>query len=365
MKRVLTFLAIMLLPLSVMAMTPVSDSTLSDVTGQAGVNINADLTMDIAIGTMAWGDSDGIKGWDGSALNSPWATITSGGYIGMTNFNITNLRIKARETDSYGADGEFIDGNGNPVYYHAYDSTTGIKPITIDVATGSKAGVADVTFVRFGFGALQITMDSMSLGIMLGTDAATLASTGQMMGTVNIGPMEVYINPMSYVDIYAHAGCGVNIEMGIVIDEFKLGYVSWGDTDGLVNGNPGVTGGVGNWISATNAAGYVGLADLKIGAPIVINGTIAIDVVSVATGGGVYAGEGLNTILQNATGALTVVHISFPTNFNVNVGPITGVVTLADVKSLDGSGAGILGDIYLSGFGLTIKQNSWVDIWAH
>ena len=82
MKRVLTFLALMLLPLSVMAMTPVSDSTLSDVTGQAGVNINADLTMNIGIGTVAWGDSSGIDAGFG------WTAAPAGGYVGVNNLNI-------------------------------------------------------------------------------------------------------------------------------------------------------------------------------------------------------------------------------------------------------------------------------------
>src|SRR5512133_1714629 len=119
MKRVLTFLAIMLLPLSVMAMTPVTDSALSDVTGQAGVNINADLRMNIGIGTMSWGDTDGL----GTAFSGlGWATNTGAGYIGVTNFNLTNLRIKARETDQAG------------VYY----TSAMLKPITIDVATGTK-----------------------------------------------------------------------------------------------------------------------------------------------------------------------------------------------------------------------------------
>ena len=71
MKRVLTFLAIMLLPLSVWAMTPVTDSDLADVTGQAGVSINADLTMDINIGTMAWGDGDGISAYWSPFSNDP------------------------------------------------------------------------------------------------------------------------------------------------------------------------------------------------------------------------------------------------------------------------------------------------------
>ena len=60
MKRVLTILAILLLPLSVWAMTPVTDSDLSNVTGQAGVSINQDVMMNIHMDVMAWGDADGL-----------------------------------------------------------------------------------------------------------------------------------------------------------------------------------------------------------------------------------------------------------------------------------------------------------------
>jgi len=338
----------MLLPLSVMAMTPVSDSALSDVTGQAGVNINADLTMNISIGTMAWGDSDGIQGFNGTAVVSPWATVADGGYVGISNLNITNLRIKARETDSF---------NG-------YSSSAHLKPITIDVATGTKLGTAGTTFVRFGLGSLEISMDSMSLTVGL-SDRTTPGVLEQIMGTVNIGPMAVYINPDSYVDIYAHSGCGVNIEMDVIIDEFELGYVSWGDTDGLPAGNPGVSGGIGYWIAAGQSAGYVGLDNLVVGGPITVAGTVAIDVVSLADEtGGVYAGTNMLDLL--ATSACTVVHISFPTNFNVDVtGPITGEVKLDSTAALSSANAGTLGDIYLTGFGLEIVEDSWVDIWAH
>jgi len=302
MKRVLTFLAIMLLPLSVMAMTPVSDSTLSDVTGQSGVNINADLTMNIGIGTMAWGDRDGVSNITG------WTTVAGAGYIGVTGFNITNLRIKARETDTF---------NGY--------TTSGLKPITIDVATGTKLGAA-TTFVRFGLGSLQITLNSLQFNVMAGSSAATLATTGQMLGQVTLGDMGIYFAPLSYVDIYAHSGCGVNFEFNIRIDRFQLNYVSWGDTDGLPAGNIGVGGVV--WINTVGvAAGYAGLANLNVGV-ININGTVAIDVVSLTnTSLSVYASHG----------AVTVVHISFPAaaGFTLNVaGPITADVTLAQNAAL-------------------------------
>jgi len=259
-----------LLPLSVMAMTPVSDSTLSDVTGQAGVNINADLTMNIGIGTMAWGDADGIGGFNSGTDTSPWTTVGAGGYVGVTHFNINGLRIKARETDTY---------NG-------WHSSVGLKPITIDVATGTKQGVAGTTFVRFGLGSLYIGLNAMTLNVEMGPTTAL----GQMLGTANLGPIDIYINQKSYIDIYAHAGCGVNFDLNIIVDQFSMSYMSWGDTDGLPLGNPGNAGGVGYWIGAAGSAGYVGLQNLVVGGPITITGTVAIDVVSLAAGNGAYAG---------------------------------------------------------------------------
>jgi hypothetical protein len=344
MKKILVSFALVLLPLSVMAMIPVSDSTLSDVTGQAGVNINTDLTINISIGTMAWGDADGIGGFNSGSDTSPWATVATGGYVGLTNFNIDGLRIKARETDGY---------NG-------YFSSAYLKPITIDVATGTKNGVANTTFVRFGLGSLYIGLNSMTLGVEMGPTTAL----GQTLGTVNIGPMDIYINPSSYIDIYAHAGSGVNFDLNIVIDQFSMSYISWGDTDGLPTGNPGNTGGVGNWIGASTSAGYIGLQNLVVGGPVTIAGTLAIDVVSQAANAGVYSGLGLAPILGQ--GATTVVHISFPQDFVIDVtGPITANVRLDSAAALNSVNAGTLGDIYLSHFNLDIWAGSWVDIWAH
>lgn len=337
----------MLLPLSVMAMTPVSDQTLSDVTGQAGVNINADLMMDIKIGTLAWGDSDGILN-GGHPL---WGTTDGGGYVGVTGFDIDGLRIKARETDTF-------DGYAAPAQ---------LKPITIDVATD--ADIYDgATFVRFGLGSLEISMGALDFDVRLGTDAATLAASGNLLGVVSIGAMGIYIDPKSYVDIFSDGTCGVNIAMNIEIDQFNIGYVSWGDTDGVVNGGIGAM----PWMAAASA-GYVGLANLEIGGPITVVGQLAIDVNTA------YAGIYSHGIVGTDAGAapVSVVHIQFGSDvysdptlgaadlFSVLVGPITAEVKLDGVATLDGANAGTLGDIYISGFGLDIYGGSWVDIWAH
>ena len=330
MKRVLTFLAIMLLPLSVMAMTPVTDSDLADVTGQAGVNINADLQMDIAIGTMAWGDSDGV-GALAVAIPS-WGDSDAGGYVGVTGFNITNLRIKARETD---------DGFGLVPY-----TTANLKPITIDVCSDSSGVKYDGrTFVRFGLGSLEITMDAMAFNVALG---ATPTAMTEVMGSVNLGAMAIYINPISYVDIYSHAGQGVNLTFNVMVDEFALNYISWGDADGLVGGNVAIV----PWM-VDAGPGYVGLQNLHVGV-ISITGTVAIDVTSTAAG--VYA----------AHGPVTVVHIAFSDSFNFTVyGPITANVNLCDNADLATGNVGTLGDIYISGLSVSIYDGSWVDIWAH
>jgi hypothetical protein len=326
-------------------MTPVTDSDLSNVTGQAGVNINADLTMNIGIGTMAWGDSDGVSWY--------WATagVNTTGYVGVTGFNITNLRIKARETDHYGI------GYGT-VYSGSY-GTVYLKPISIDVATdsGTGHGVAGTTFVRFGLGSLQITLSALSFNVEMGPTTGL----GQVLGDVHLGDIGIFINPSSYVDIYngrAGGGNGVTLAMHITVDQFNMNYVSWSDADGLPLGNTG-TGGV-IWMAAgTNStAGYIGLESLSIGGPITINGTVAIDVITSTLGA--YAAHGYSA------GTVTVCHISFPSLFNLNVaGPITANVKLGNAFALNTAGCGTLGDIYIAGFNLDIAGNSWVDIWAH
>ena len=432
MKILLTILAILLLPLSVWAMTPVTDTDLSNVTGQAGVNINANVSMDIHIGTMAWGDSDGITG-----IYNPWTVPanSSGGYEGVANFNITNLTIEAR-----------METSDN---YNGYN-TLMLKPITIDVATvnapmtvtttpswpGASAVTTEslpsgTTFVRIGLGALEISLDSMQFDVGLSarsTGAATndIADTtlSQNLVTVTYGEMAIYINPWSYVDIYSPASggtgdtSGIRLAVNVTVDQLTLGYVSWGDQNGFAalpvptNSGQGIANVTAtDWMN-DSAAGYIGLQSLVIGGPIAINGTVAIDInttsvgiyaqlpalitslnagipsLSIPTGyitseamtKAVIAGlggasnVGLNTLFAELTAygitptvvPTTVVHISFPTEFLIDVtGPITAAVELSPNATLTGTGTATLGDIYISRLGLDIHSGSWVDIWAH
>jgi len=366
MKRVLTILAFLLLPLSVWAMTPISDSDLSNVTGQAGVNINVDLLMNVRLGTMAWGDSDGIAagGWPGwmngtgTALLSP---SDDGGYVGIKDFNLNNLRIKARDTN---------DGFGEYTTANVGYNTGFMKPLTIDVAQ-DVTFYGGKTFVRIGLGSLKISMDALTMTVALQPYDTFAGDLTEEMGTVNVGDITVYISPSSYIDITTpsnttEGGQGVKLAMNITLDEVTLGYVSWGDSDGLPAGSTGyedspTTGATTVvWMApgAGNAAGYIGLEDINFGI-VKINGAVVINVIHSLQG--VYSHGGLTPV--------TVCHIRFqgPLGyFNVDVaGPITANVKLDSAASLDSTTAGTLGDIYITGFGLDIAGGSWVDIWAH
>jgi hypothetical protein len=107
MNKVFVIFAFILLPVSVLAMSPLSDEDLSNISGRAGVSIMPNITMSIHIDVLAWGDSDGL------GSDYIWGVNTRGGYVGVTNLTISNLYIGPR-TDSY----------------------TGMWPITIDVANG-------------------------------------------------------------------------------------------------------------------------------------------------------------------------------------------------------------------------------------
>ena len=97
MKKLFIILTITLvLPLSVFAMKPIADSEMSQVIGKAGVSFFVDITMNISIDTIAWGDSDGLA----PGPYNPWGIDTAGGYVGVTNFKVTNLSIRPR-TDGY------------------------------------------------------------------------------------------------------------------------------------------------------------------------------------------------------------------------------------------------------------------------
>lgn len=131
MKRVLFVLAVMLLPLSVFAMTPINDNEMSDVTGQAGVTIDVgNMHISMAIGSITYGDLDGLDDVNANA-----------GYINMCvesvpmHINIGSLTLKI-DVGSYAAE-SFTDA----------------------FVTGAN----DVTAVRINFSNFAMALDAFAL----------------------------------------------------------------------------------------------------------------------------------------------------------------------------------------------------------
>jgi hypothetical protein len=70
-----------------MAMSTMGDSDLSTVTGQSGVSINLDVSMDLHMDTAAWGDSDGLGA----------GSHTGSGWIGLQGVDATGIRVRLRQ----------------------------------------------------------------------------------------------------------------------------------------------------------------------------------------------------------------------------------------------------------------------------
>ncbi len=99
MRISLFFLALVVVPLSATAMKPMSEIDLSTVSGQSGVSFFVDVTMNIHIDTLAWGDSDGLA----PGPYNPWTVTAAGGYVGVSDFTIAGLSVSPYLASSFSA----------------------------------------------------------------------------------------------------------------------------------------------------------------------------------------------------------------------------------------------------------------------
>jgi hypothetical protein len=351
MKKLLTAIALiacLILPLSAMAMTTIADNELSTVTGQAGVSINVDVTASLAIGTIAWGDSDGAAAFGYASM----------GFVGLDNMNMT-IHIGGR-TDTVYSGGTISNGplgtTGGANYFLN-------KPITIDV--GSSATGAAVVVI--GLPTFHITVSSLDSQIFLsgGTLAGGPTSTSaQGLGEIYLANVDVKLGigttaatmDAGYVTISSTpvgGNSGIVVGLNVKIGSVSIGTMSYGNNTSLLTG-------FGLGTAAT--AGFVGMTNLTLN-----NMTIA---------GQVMIGVGtLNTTALCPTstlGTITQVSLVFVPGFNINFGTsaITGTILLGPTKDLVGSKE--LGNFYLQGLNLTLLDNvgsysphSVVQIWAH
>jgi hypothetical protein len=125
MNKVFVIFVFIFLPVSVLAMSQLSDEDLSCICGRSGVSIMPNITMNIHFDVLAWGDSDGL------GSDNIRGVQTSGGYVGVKNLTVTNLYIGPR-TGPY----------------------TGMWPITIDVSN-SVVHAVDESYNRLDLEYLQ------------------------------------------------------------------------------------------------------------------------------------------------------------------------------------------------------------------
>jgi len=115
-KSIFLIVVLLCMPLSAMAMKVMDDRALEEISGQSGVSIFVDITMNIHIDTLAWGDSDGL------GANNVWGVETRGGYVGVTNLAVTGLALAHRTTNSVGfwPDSGSIDVVTGMPYYRVH-----------------------------------------------------------------------------------------------------------------------------------------------------------------------------------------------------------------------------------------------------
>lgn len=385
MKKTIAMIAMLLMmPLAAQAKSTISDSDLGGVTGQAGVSINMDVNMDIHMDTAAWGDSDGIGG------------TTGAGWIGFKNMDVSGLRVRLRQdllqtayqgnvaaaqlmqaTGTTNITDALAAGAADPATYGSLlaaiqagsTASAGIKPLTIDVATDTDGSVhgAGTTFVRIGFGSLQIDMNSFDAKVALGADKTNLA---QNLGSIYVGGMDLLVNGSSYVDIYKVAdGEGVVLDFNATLDKANFAAMSWGDADGTTISNN------------TGKAGYVGLANMSIDS-LKFKGPISINVATVDTNpvlalasatatmyaaypthqmGNSFVHIGLGTGNANDSSIANGDFIAGTNSLQISAASFNADVKVADNKQLNGGGT--YGSMYASNFKLGV--NGWVDIAAH
>ena len=341
MKKILTAIvlfAFVVLPMSVMAMTSITEDELSTVTGQAGVSINVDVTANLTIGTVAWGDADGFTGY------------SNAGFVGIEGLNLT-VHASGRH------DGAFATTGATAVGYMAND------PITIDVGTSDTG----TSLVRIGLPTFHITVSTLQTDIFVSgvTADAPTSTVAQQLGAIYMSGIEIRLGQSAtpadagsfnagYVTIGA-AGAGntgVNIGFNVAIDSVAIGTLSYGNTTSILYTDFG----------AAATAGYIG-----------IDGLVLDDVTIV---GGVAIGVGtLNTAALNPTGnqgTITQVNIVIANGTTIAIpGAITGNIVLAQDQEL-ATGAGTLGNFYIGGVTAQIVDNvdslsahSLIQIWAH
>ncbi|MGD0822377.1 MAG: hypothetical protein ABSA71_16715 [Desulfomonilia bacterium] len=126
MRRFLTFLAVLILPLFLCAMTPLTESDMSNVSNPLSLMINPDNIMDINNGAKAWDDSGVISKFLLNSINLTWNVDL---YLDKSN----GETIETQETSKHFSSLSLLWGNGmfDNLQFFLIDPITGKSYTTI------------------------------------------------------------------------------------------------------------------------------------------------------------------------------------------------------------------------------------------
>jgi len=299
-----------------------------------------DLTIPtLTLDTLAWGDSDGVGIYQGTATPRPDA-----GGVGLRNLAIANLAIEGQAT---------VDSK---VIQSIEAGDTGITLLPVGTA-----------FVNIGFTKVNISMGSLDADVALGNRKDNL---NQVLGSVYLGDLKMVMDGTVKIHTPTPSTQGIVLDLDVKFQQFFLGTLSWGDTDGIGLGTPDPVTGI------NPTAGYVGLRDLTFDG-LKIFGRVTIDVATVDSSAPINSVEALMYSYYDEAHHMSpsFVHIGLGTG-NADILPsaangqlliamdsLSTDVVLDNVKTLASTSSSTLGSFYIKDLSITV--NGWVNIAAH
>jgi hypothetical protein len=387
------------LPMSVMAMTTIADNDLSTVTGQSGVSISADITMNVNADTLAWGDADGVGGG------------TTAGWVGLKDFGISNLRMHMRSDNGmvdysvafaeYQAFGGVADANLGAFIADIYGTPPSLLAqkallasilatqqfLTIDVYT-----TGGVTAVRIGLPTFEIDMASLDAKVGLWTDNAGVPGTFQEMGRISVKNMVALVGKGNFVDISKNnTASGVLINVGNTsggntIDKLTIASMSWGDVGGLdIAGYPVTSGYIGLTGFTMNALKVVASLNINVCTPTGagVPAFLALDQAGLLTfeaalptllASNDAATKDMIAYILHQAGTIGTTSVDIALTANINIASMFATVALGPTADLANATAlkNVLGQFYVGNLNVAIpaynpgvNAASWVAISAH
>ena len=420
MKKILTALVLFVfavLPMSVMAMQAISDNELSTTTGQAGVSINLDANINLVLGTVAWGDKDGLG--DGN---------TGAGWVGISGLN-SDIRIRLRQdlingafgtgglgatalsyaeafnhqativatayaiwlatpgnTAPAGLSGTFVANN--PQTWTTADVNILVGAGALTVAQATNFGTAAATFTAFRTanpGVFESAYSNSLQIIPLTIDVATDTTTGHGEANttfvrIGLGSLEITVNSLeTKVGLGSNPATGLNQELGSVYMKNVEVWVDGASYVDIYNGRGAGTQGVTMNLSVLLDRLHIDTLSWGDSDGVVVPYGTTPTTTDIANKAGYVGLEGLNIaslgiygpvtidVATSAVGyketghATTFVRIGFA-GLNLQVGAIDAIAVIGDAKDFSGA-KDTFGTIYLSGLNITMGSGSQVDIY--